>query len=171
MGPTAKGLQSLVSSTSRVDSSVLSLQPQGPRQQQADVPTGVPGDAASPSASLRHHTAGGYVAVGVSFVNGALSSVINFLSNVNTPVCFTVLFKESDTALAAPDLSQGSSSAGATQDPVRGRVEGPGESELQHGCPDLEARKRAGLCVRLRSIPQTRARLFSLIETRERGED
>lgn len=160
MGPTAKGLQSLVSSTSRVDSSVLSLQPQGPRQQQADVPTGVPGDAAS-----------GYVAVGVSFVNGALSSVINFLSNVNTPVCFTVLFKESDTALAAPDLSQGSSSAGATQGPVRGRVEGPGESELQQGCPDLETKKRAGLCVRLRSIPQTRARLFSLIETRERGED
>lgn len=51
--------------------------------------------------------------------------MITFLCNVNTPVCFTVFLRESDTALAAPELSQGSSSAGATQGPGRGRGEGP----------------------------------------------
>lgn len=172
MGPTAKGLQSLVSSTSRVDSTVRSLQPRGPRPQGADVTAGVPVDDAPPSASLGHHAAGGWLR-GCRCLFCKWSTELRDLLPVSCehPSASQFCSKSLIQPLAAPELSRDSSSASAMQGPARGRVEGPGESELQQGCPDLGARKREGLCVRLSHVPRTRARLLSLVKTQELGED
>lgn len=129
-------------------------------------PPGSPAtDDASPSASLRHHAAGGHVAAGVPFVNGAPSSAITFLCDANTPVCFAVLLKGSDTAPAAPALAQGSGAPGATQGPGRGQGEGPGEAPQRPTDPGpavlvgQDTRTRRGLNRRrLASVPHERER-------------